>query len=170
MITISHRNDAGKYENDLKRTVSDALVAVSKMSKPVILFSGPVSTGGFGSVADNIECLLSFISESSKRGISVFNQIVYEKRLDSILKDHKDYDYPLLNYFYKPILESGKINGLVFLPLWQSSIGSTWEHNFATSIGIPIFYLEHMFVKEVEKFYFDLKSKTDFQTTPTKNS
>ena len=128
------------------------------MPKPVILFSGPISTGGFGSVADNIECLLSFISESSKRGISVFNQIVYEKRLDCILKDHKDYDYPLLNYFYKPILESGKINGLVFLPLWQSSIGSTWEHNFATSIGIPIFYSEYMLVEEIQKFYSNLKN------------
>jgi len=158
MIIVSHKNVAGKYECDLKQTASDALVAVSKMPKPVILFSGPISTGGFGSVADNIECLLSFISESSKRGISVFNQIVYEKRLDCILKDHKDYDYPLLNYFYKPILESGKINGLVFLPLWQSSIGSTWEHNFATSIGIPIFYSEYMLVEEIQKFYSNLKN------------
>lgn len=159
MTTISHRNDAGKYENELKQAANDALVAISKMPTPVILFSGPISTGGFGSVADNIECLLSFISESLKEGISVFNQIVYEKRLDCILKDHKDYDYPLLNYFYRPILKSGKINGLIFLPLWQSSIGSTWEHNFATSIGIPIFYSEHMLIEEVEKFYSDLKSR-----------
>ncbi|MFA6273208.1 MAG: hypothetical protein WC673_01820 [Candidatus Paceibacterota bacterium] len=159
MTTISHRDNAEKYEDDLKRTAGDALFAISKMPKPVILFSGPISTGGFGSVANNIECLLSFISESSKREISVFNQIVYERRLDCILKDHKDYDYPLLNYFYKPILESRKINGLVFLPLWQSSVGSTWEHNFATSIGIPIFYSEHMLVEEVEKFYSDLKNK-----------
>jgi len=161
MTTISHRDDARKYENDLKRAASDALFAVSKMPKPIILFSGPISTGGFGSVVDNIECLLSFISESSKKGISVFNQIVYERRLNCILKDHKDYDYPLLNYFYKPILESGKINGLVFLPLWQSSIGSTWEHNLAISIGIPIFYSEHMLVEEVENFYSGLKSKTN---------
>mgnify|MGYP001559486581 FL=1 len=159
MTTISHRSNAGKYENDLKQAAGDALSDILKMPGPVILFSGPISTGGFGSVADNIECLLSFISESSKKGISVFNQIVYERRLDCILKDHKDYDYPLLNYFYKPILESGKINGLVFLPLWHSSIGSTWEHNFAVSIEIPIFYSEHMLVEEVEKFYSGLKNK-----------
>jgi hypothetical protein len=156
MSSVTHNN---KYENDLKIAAYDALDDISKMPKPVILFSGPISTGGFGSVSDNIECLLSFIHESSKRGISVFNQIAYERRLDCILKDNKDYDYPLLNYFYKPILESGKINGIIFLPLWRSSIGSAWEHDLALSIGVPIFHMENMTSGEIEQFYFGLKNK-----------
>jgi len=155
---IIYRQETEEYKHKLTLLAKEALETIEKMPPPVIQFCGPISTGGFGSVSDNIDCLVSLINEGSKRRLSVFNQISFERRLDKVLENHFEYDYPLLDYFYKPILSSGKINGLIFLPLWQTSIGSTWEHDFAMSLGIPIFHMENMFFEEVESFYKKLKN------------
>ena len=150
---IDEECESKKYENELKSLAREALSEIDKMKPPIIQFCSPISTGGFGSVIDNLNYISTFIKECSKHNISVFNQISYEKRLDDILKDHHEYDYPLLDFFYKPILTSGKIHGLIFLPLWQTSIGSKWEHDLGLSIGIPICYLEKMLFDEIKIFY-----------------
>ena len=69
-------------------------------------------------------------------------------------------DYPLLDFFYDPILTSGKISGLVFLPLWETSTGSKWEHNIGQSLHLPIHYLESMLINEVDSFYKTLMQST----------
>ena len=142
-----------KYKVAFSNLVEEALSEISKLRPPIIQFCGPISTGGFGNAVENLECLRSMIQASAEKGISVFNQVSYEKRMDKILKDHHEYDYPLLDFFYNPILTSGKISGLVFLPLWETSVGSQWEHNIGQSLHLPIHYLESMFVSEVESFY-----------------
>ena len=143
----------GKYKENLSKLVEEALLEISKLKPPVIQFCGPISTGGFGNVTNNLEYLYSAIQTSTNKGMSVFNQISYEKRLDTILKDHHEYDYPLLDFFYGPILKSKKISGLIFLPLWETSVGSRWEHDLGQSLHLPILYLENMFTAEIEAFY-----------------
>jgi len=145
--------DTIKYKVALSKLVDEALLEISKLKPPTIQFCGPISTGGFGNVTDNLEYLYSVIQASTERGLSVFNQVSYEERLDHILKDHHEYDYPLLDFFYNPILTSGKISGLVFLPLWNTSVGSKWEHDIGQSLHLPIHYLESMLISEVETFY-----------------
>lgn len=142
-----------KYKAALSSLVEKALLEISRLKSPVIQFCGPISTGGFGDTIENLEHLRSVIQASKEKGMSVFNQVSYEKRLDEILKDHKEYDYPLLDFFYSPILNSGKISGLVFLPLWKTSIGSRWEHDMGESLHLPIFYVENMLIDEIESFY-----------------
>ncbi len=149
----SREDTESKYKKELTELVEEALLEISRLKSPVIQFCGPISTGGLGSVTENLDCLHSMIQAAKRRGISVFNQVSYEKRLDDILRDHHEYDYPLLDFFYNPILKSGKISGLVFLPLWETSIGSQWEHNAGESLQIPIFYLKNMLISEVESFY-----------------
>lgn len=148
-----HGNTREKYKEALSGLVSEALLEISKMKAPVIQFCGPISTGGFGDVTENLEYLYSVIQASTEREMSVFNQVSYEKRLDKILKDHHEYDYPLLDFFYNPILTSKKISGLVFLPLWETSVGSQWEHDLGLSLHLPIHYLDSMLVSEIETFY-----------------
>lgn len=149
----SHDDAEKKYKASLSNLVEEALLEISKLKSPVIQFCGPISTGGFGNVVENLEYLYSVIQASTKRGMSVFNQVSYEERLDGILKDHHEYDYPLLNFFYNPILTSGKISGLVFLPLWETSVGSQWEHDLGLSLQLPIYHLESMLISEIESFY-----------------
>lgn len=144
---------AEKYKATLSDLVEEALLEISALKPPVVQFCGPISTGGFGNVTENLEYLYSVIQASTDVGMSVFNQVSFEKRLDRILKDHRGYDYPLLDFFYNPILASKKISGLVFLPLWETSVGSRWEHDIGQSLHIPIYYLESMLIREVETFY-----------------
>jgi len=154
MVSQKTHDDADKeYSIALSILTKGALLEISKMKFPVIQFCGPISTGGLGGVIENLECLNSMIQESRRRGMSVFDQVSYEKQLDMILKDHHEYDYPLLDFFYSPILTSKRIAGLVFLPLWETSIGSQWEHNLGLSLHIPICRLENMLIDEVEGFY-----------------
>lgn len=152
----SYGNAKDTYKAALSILVKEALLEISKLKPPIIQFCGPISTGGFGSVAENLEYLNSVIQASKEKGLSVFNQVSYEKRLDQILKNHHEYDYPLLDFFYNPILASKKISGLVFLPLWETSVGSRWEHDIGQSLHLPIFYLENMLTSEVESFYKSL--------------
>lgn len=148
-----HSDANEKYKDALLKLVEEAFLEISNLKSPVIQFCGPISTGGFGNVTDNLEYLHSVIQASIKKGISVFNQLSYEKQMDQILKDHHEYDYPLLDFFYNPIFASKKISGLVFLPLWETSVGSQWEHDIGQSLHIPIYYLENMLVTEIEAFY-----------------
>lgn len=148
-----YENTKNRYRVALTGLVDEALLEISKLKPPVIQFCGPISTGGFGDVTENLEYLYSVIKESKERGMSVFNQVSYEKRLDRILKDHHEYDYPLLDFFYNPILISKKIAGLIFLPLWETSVGSQWEHNLGQSLHLPIYHLENMLISEIESFY-----------------
>jgi len=147
------RDREGKYEIALSALAKEALLEISKLKPPVIQFCGPISTGGFGNVTDNLEYLYSVIQASEEKGISVFNQVLYERHMDQILNDYHGYDYPLLDFFYNPILTSKKISGLVFLPLWETSVGSQWEHNLGLSLHLPIHYLESMIISEIESFY-----------------
>ena len=149
----SDEGTRGKYKIALSGLVDEALLEISKLKPPIIQFCGPISTGGFGNVTDNLDYLYSVIQASTEKRMSVFNQVSYERRLDRILKDHHEYDYPLLDFFYSPILMSKKISGLVFLPLWETSVGSQWEHDIGQSLHLPIYYLEDMLINEVESFY-----------------
>ena len=153
MNSQKYDNTKERYKVALSGLVSEALLEISKMKVPVIQFCGPISTGGFGDVTENLKYLYSVIKASKEKGMSVFNQVSYERRLDRILKEHHEYDYPLLDFFYNPILKSGKISGLVFLPLWETSIGSQWEHDIGQSLHLPMYHLENMLIGEVESFY-----------------
>lgn len=140
-------------KEDLNKLAEEALSEIEAIKKPVIQFCAPISTGGFGNLRDNLENLHSFIKHFDRSDISVFNQLKYERKMDKILRDHSEYDYPLLDYFYKPIFSSGKISGLVFLPMWETSIGCRWEYDFAKTLNIPVCIIENTTDLEIKSFY-----------------
>ena len=143
-------------KNSLNKLAEDALKEIDSLKKPVIQFCAPISTGGFGNLKDNLENLSSFISNFDNSGISVFNQLNYERKMNNILRDHTEYDYPLLDYFYKPIFSSGKISGLVFLPMWETSVGCRWEYEFAKTLNIPICIIDNNTDVDIKRFYKSL--------------
>ncbi len=152
--------NSSQYKIPLSQLSNKAIVEISKMKTPIIQFCSPISTGGFGNTDDNLEYLCSLIQSAERRGLSVFNQVSYEEQLNQILKNHHGYDYPILDFFYNPILTSRKISGLIFLPLWETSIGSQWEHEFAISLGIPVFHIEHLLFGEIQTFYKKLSPES----------
>lgn len=111
-------------------------------NKPAILqICGPISTGGAGNVKDNLALFEKAVRKINKLGYYVFNQIPYEDAMGCVKKakekirkksgGKKAYDNHLLEDFYRPIMESGMIAVVVFLPGWQSSTGAKWEYDVA---------------------------------------
>ena len=147
-----------KIKDSLLQLSSKAISEISSSSRVTIQFCGPISSGGFGNVEENLRSLSSIIKSTKSAGIPGFNQLAYERQFDAILGPYHGYDYPLLEYFYGTILSSGVISALIFLPLWDSSVGSRWEHDYANSLGIPVFYIERLLLSEIEAIYKKIES------------
>lgn len=77
----------------------------------------------------------------------VFNQLPFEEKFQKMLKGRRESGYPhdLLEEFYLPIFQSGKIKILFFLPGWEKSTGASWEHEKGMQFKIPIRYLDANF-------------------------
>lgn len=116
---------------------------LKKAPKPICMVCGPITSGGGGSVEENLKMLKNVIEKLAGVEMTVFDQTIFEESLWRITatpyckgKDH------LLEAFYLPILESGFLKKVYFLPDWRTSYGATWEHTQALKFGIEIVYLQ----------------------------
>lgn len=116
---------------------------LDRMPRPVIQVCGPISTGGRGSVSANLEYFNDAIHRLQEKGVHVFDQMPFEIPMQKVKELYvgRTYITEILTDFYLPLFKSGKIEGVYFLPDWQSSRGSVWEHEHALKFGIPITYL-----------------------------
>lgn len=120
--------DHARSFNELLPT---ALVVIKRMPQPVAMVSGPMSTGGVGSLEKNVARFSRAVTALAKTGVVVFDQMPFQDAMLRLLEQHNhttSYYMPLLEDFYLPLFESGLIKTVYFLPDWQSSTGATWEH------------------------------------------
>ena len=126
-----------KKANTLPELLAVALTVLDRMSQPVALVSGPIATGGKGSVEENVRAFADTIRAVRVSGKTVFNQLPFEEKLTALAKQSKmAYFTPILDEFILPILKSGKIAEIIFMKDWQSSTGSRWEYVTAGELGI----------------------------------
>ena len=140
-LTENNKNDI-RNARSFYELVVIADDVLTHMKQPIIQVCGPISTGGKGSVKENMLFMAEVINELTNRGLNVFNQLPFERAFDRIMRTYKisGYDTPILEEFYGPIFESGKIKEIYLLPGWEKSIGARWEHNYAKKMGIKIKY------------------------------
>lgn len=121
-----------------------ALRLLGRMPRPVLQVCGPISTGGKGSIKENLEVVRRAIRKLTDEGVSVFDQTPFEEPIQRIHYEKSPHLYPeeLLSDFYLPIFESGHIAEMRFLQGWEDSRGSTWEHAQAKRLGIAVAYFE----------------------------
>lgn len=116
-----------------------------EMPPPVGQVCGPISTGGAGSVEENLKRFERAILDLQESGIEIFDQVPFEIPMQRIKKSREgsylDYDDSLLHDFYLPIFESGLVHTLYFLSDWESSTGARWEHEQAQRLGLVVEYI-----------------------------
>lgn len=119
-----------------------AFVVAKRMPQPLGQVCGPISTGGLGSIAENLRAINEAIEKLVDGDIHIFDQVPFEDPMRRIrVSSENHYPSQLLEEFYLPLFESGLIKALYFLPDWKSSMGATWEHEQAKRLGISIVYL-----------------------------
>lgn len=122
-----------------------ALKTLEAMPQPIGMVSGPISTGGLGSKEENIEVFQKVINWLQDAGISIFDQMPFEKHMWRIIQTpYYKKENQLLEKFYLPIFESGFVKMMYFIPGWQSSVGAKWEHERVIRLGIEIILLEEI--------------------------
>lgn len=130
-----------------------ALRIIKRMPQPVATVSGPVSTGGRGSIEANLHLLAAAVNQAYAKGISLFDQNPFEARLQELKTKipYEGYRHDLLDEFYKPVFESGLITRMYFLPDWETSTGARWERAECERLGIEAADYPEEWLSELEK-------------------
>lgn len=116
------------------------LVRMQEAGQPVVQICGPMSTGGRGSLEDNMAHFRRAIDKAVENGLTVFNQTPFQ---DAIIRlsnyyESKEYNMDILEVFYRRVFESGHLHKILFLPDWESSIGARWERKLGSELGLTV--------------------------------
>lgn len=122
--------DLKKAENysDLKEIALDVL---QRMPQPIGEVCGPISSGGYGSIEENMKDFNKTIEKLIQRRYSVFNQMPFEIPMQRMKQESglskEEANSQLLGQFYYPIFDSGLIKRVYFMHNWKTSHGSRIE-------------------------------------------
>lgn len=148
---------AGERESILEaRSFHDllgvALPLAARLPKPTIQLSGPVTTGGHGSVEKNVAVFRAATELLGRDGHTVFDIMVFHEAMVRLIDEQSrnTYCFELLEIFFAGIIGSGHISAVHFLPGWEQSTGSRWERDFCVKNGIPIVDLSSEQITEFE--------------------
>ena len=139
-----------KYDFELlatTRTYSDmaqvAFRILQRIPGPIAQLCGPLTTGGRGSLEENLKMFDEGIQHLVAQGKNVFDQRPFEEPMQrlKIALPKGVYATEILSDFYLPLFESGLIHELHFLKGWEGSRGARWEHEQAQRLGITIHHL-----------------------------
>ncbi|MDB4992030.1 MAG: hypothetical protein JWL75_275 [Parcubacteria group bacterium] len=117
------------------------LTRMNETEKRTVQVCGPMSTGGLGSLALNMERFERAVSRAQFQGeVLVFNQMPFQTAIIRIsnFKEGDPYDMGILEIFYRLIFESGLLHGVLFLDDWESSVGARWERETAAKLNMII--------------------------------
>ncbi len=131
-------------------------------NKPLTELCGPISSGGYNNYEKNMLFFKECISFASELGFYMFDQTPLELGFIPLKREWEEknpgqYCWPILNVVYEAIFTSGYIKQGLFLPNWESSIGSRWERKRMEELGIQIIdfspRLFELVKKQFEKKY-----------------
>lgn len=119
-------NGMGSIE--LSKAYAEAIADLKALPPPIVRLSGPLRTGGDGYEVNQRrfktgEALLR------SRGLTVYG---YEKFKEVI---QANYDLHF-EHFNIPILQSGLIRSIFFLPGWETSGGASYERKLCGELNI----------------------------------
>ena len=124
------------------------LEIVHRLPGKVQMVSGPISTGGVGTIEGNkliFERVIEILA--TEPAANIFSQMPFEDKMVELYLDWhaknpaEKYCRPILDEFYEPLFSSGKVSDLHFIHGWELSTGATWEHDNCDRWNIKRHYL-----------------------------
>ncbi len=108
-----------------------ALLELQELPPPVVRLAGPLRSGGDG-YEENLRRFKIGQALLVSRGMTVFSyQGKYAEAIQAGYELH-------FEHFHIPILESGLIAGMHFLPKWNESRGASYERELCEKLSIPV--------------------------------
>jgi hypothetical protein len=111
-----------------------AISIVRRFTGKVNMVSGPISTGGVGTIQGNKDVFMAVIEILAQDQKNIFSQMPFEDKIVELYKKwrlnnpQQSYCMPILEEFYEPLFSTGKVECLNFIYDWESSFGAKWEH------------------------------------------
>lgn len=114
-----------------------ALDVTARMPSGIHLVSGPITTGGVGTIKDNLLVFKRVIEHlADKERLNIFSQMPFE---DGMVAYHQkwrqqtarngDYCWSILHEFYEPLFAARKFEKFHFIHGFEGSIGACWERD-----------------------------------------
>jgi len=151
---LKHYQDKDFRDIDNAKSFSQlnlvAMNVLSRINGPTGQVCGPITTGGFGNVSDNLKVFERTILQLVDQDKALFNQVPFEKPMQKVRELYGiglKTDMQLLEDFYLPIFDSGIIDTLYFINGWESSRGSRWEREMGLERGFTFIDLPKGFVE-----------------------
>lgn len=137
--------------NDFAEMFALALNILDTIPSPITQICGPITTGAL-TLEENVLVFKQTITALAQQGHTVFNQMPFQNAMERICKKLEVQGYPMeiLDEFYLPLFESGKIRILYFIPGWEQSTGARWEHEQGKRLGLTIKYLPTDWVENLK--------------------
>lgn len=133
--------DAVERAHDFKDLYAVARRIFDRMPDGIGQVCGPIAHGGLGNIHDNLKKFDETIQMLQREGKILFDQMSFEWPMQDIKLRVSDGALTILDDFYLPIFESGKVDTLYFIKGWETSSGAVWEHEQGVRLGIEIVYL-----------------------------
>ena len=125
-----------------------ALDILQRFPGNVYMVSGPISTGGVGTLEGNRKVFERVIELlATEQSANIFSQMPFEDKIVELYRQwHLDnptekYCMPILDEFYDRLFSAGKVGSLHFIHGWGGSFGAKWEHDNCDRWGIERHYL-----------------------------
>jgi hypothetical protein len=134
-----------------------ALGELKKFKHDIHLVCGPITTGGRGSIEENLRVFDAVVTWLLEAGLPIFSQLPYEDQIFTLRQRWQaedtarvgQYHEAILHNFYAPLIQSGRINRPWFIKGWQSSTGATWERQQFTDLKVKIVDLSETDIDEI---------------------
>jgi hypothetical protein len=141
--------DAAETFHDIGALMLDVMrIMHASENQAITEVCGPISTGGRGSVIENLKVFSKTIQHlKHHHGHLIFDQMPFEEAIGRVSnatplpEGAGTYHMGILDHCYLPLFESGMVKKFFFLPDWESSFGARWEHDVAQRLNIDIEYL-----------------------------
>lgn len=114
-----------------KALVGEATEELKVLPRPIARIAGPLRSGGEGLVINTRNFKIAEALLRS-RGVTIFE---YGGKYAEAIKAAYDLHF---EHFHIPILRSGLIDSIYFLPKWETSNGASYERKLCAELGVGI--------------------------------